>query len=115
MARNARRCPNHQGAFEMARMAVADGIKVMACPPHFCPAAMTPPPQTPACASPTSKEAQNQENILLKLVVGSDAPIRPEFLSCLRDGPILRLNDSCYVFFKPSRAVGSTAFGFPAP
>ena len=97
--------PNHQIAFEMARMAVADGIKVMACTPHFMPGLYDNTPGDIRLRIAIFQEALNQENIPLKLVVGSDAHIRPDFLSCVRDGRILRLNDSRYVLFEPSLVV----------
>jgi protein-tyrosine phosphatase len=46
-----------------------------------------------------------ENGINLALVVGSDAHIRPDFISCLRNGRILMLNDSRYVLVEPPHSV----------
>jgi protein-tyrosine phosphatase len=88
-------------SFAMARMAVADGIEVMACTPHF----MLGVYDNTAFETRQRIASLNQhlaeEGIPLALVTGSDAHIRPDFLQCLRDGNILTLHDSRYVLFEP--------------
>lgn len=85
----------------IARMAVADGIEVMACTPHFMPGLY----DNEASDIRTRVEVLNQvladQAIPLALVTGSDAHIRPDFLQCLRDGRLLTLHDSRYVLFEP--------------
>ncbi len=93
--------PDINVALDMARMAVADGIRVMACTPHFM----------PGMYDNTAKDIRNRvsqfqsilknEGIALNLVVGCDGHIRPDFLNRLRSDEILRLNDSRYVLFEP--------------
>jgi protein-tyrosine phosphatase len=88
-------------ALDMARMAVDDGIQVMACTPHFM----------PGMYDNTAIDIRNRinqfqsilknEGIPLQLVVGCDGHIRPDFLAKLRSDEILRLNDSRYVLFEP--------------
>jgi protein-tyrosine phosphatase len=82
-------------------MAVADGIEVMACTPHFMPGLY----DNEATDIRQRVAALNQtlidEGVPLALVSGSDAHIRPDFLQCLRDGRILTLHDSRYVLFEP--------------
>jgi protein-tyrosine phosphatase len=93
--------PDLATALEMARMAVGDGIKVMACTPHFMPGMYD--NESADIRQRVADFAGRLEdaNIPLQLVVGSDAHIRPDFLDCLREGRILRLNESRYVLFEP--------------
>ena len=94
--------PNLETSLEMARMAVADGIEVMACTPHFMPGLY----DNSAADIRSRVETLNQhliaEDIDLALVVGGDAHIRPDFIDCMRDGRILSLHDTRYVLFEPS-------------
>jgi protein-tyrosine phosphatase len=88
-------------AIEMAKMAVADGIEVMACTPHFMPGMYD---NTSGDVRRRVAELNSElmdRDIELALVVGSDAHMRPDFLSCLRSGDILTLHDSQYVLFEP--------------
>src|SRR5215212_9048769 len=84
--------PNLAIALDMASMAVDDGIDVMACTPHMLPGVY----DNDAADIRHRVAGLNQQlmenNISLTLVVGSDAHIRPDFISCLRDGRILTLH-----------------------
>jgi protein-tyrosine phosphatase len=88
-------------ALEMARMAVADGIEVMACTPHFMPGMYD------NTASDIRQRVLSfnteliRNSIDLAVVTGSDAHMRPDFISCLRNGDILTLHDTRYVLFEP--------------
>ena len=88
-------------ALDMARMAVADGIRVMACTPHFMPGMYDNSAQDIRNRVSQFQSILNNEGIALNLVVGCDAHIRPDFLNRLRNNEILRLNDSRYVLFEP--------------
>jgi protein-tyrosine phosphatase len=92
-------------ALDMAQMAVEDGIEVMACTPHFMPGMY----DNTSDDVRKRVESLNSElinrDINLALVTGSDAHIRPDFLSCLRSGEILTLHDSRYVLFEPPHNV----------
>jgi protein-tyrosine phosphatase len=94
--------PDLSTSLDMARMAVSDGIEVMACTPHFMPGLY----DNEADDIRTRVAALNQklieEEINLALVVGCDAHIRPDFITCLRTNTLLRLHDSRYVLFEPS-------------
>ncbi len=93
--------PNLEVSLEMARMAVDDGIQVMACTPHFMPG-MYDNTAPDICARVAQLQAELEaRGIPLHLVTGCDAHIRPDFLDCLRNNQILRLNDSRYVLFEP--------------
>jgi protein-tyrosine phosphatase len=93
--------PDLATALEMARMAVGDGIQVMACTPHFMPGMYDNESNDIRRRVADFAARIDDANIPLQLVVGSDAHIRPDFLDCLRDGRILRLNESRYVLFEP--------------
>jgi protein-tyrosine phosphatase len=93
--------PNLATALDMARMAVDDGIAVMACTPHFLPGLYD--NQSADIRQRVSElNAQLRDHAIdLTLVTGSDAHVRPDFLACVRNGHILTLNDSRYVLFEP--------------
>jgi protein-tyrosine phosphatase len=92
-------------SIEMARMAVDDGIEVMACTPHFMPGMYDNEANDVRRRVAALNEALLQNNINLAVVTGSDAHIRPDFLSCVRNGEILTLHDSRYVLFEPPHNV----------
>jgi protein-tyrosine phosphatase len=90
-----------EASISMARMAAADGIEVMACTPHFMPGMYD-------NEAHDIRERIRQLNALLieadidlALVEGADAHIRPDFVSCLRNGTLLTLHNSRYVLFEP--------------
>ncbi len=88
----------------IARMAVDDGIEVMACTPHFMPGMY----DNSAADIIRRVDQLNHEfanaGIALPLVYGADAHIRPDFVSRLRSGEILTLHGSNYVLFEPPHA-----------
>ncbi len=93
--------PDIATSLEMARMAVSDGITVMACTPHLMSGIYDNDASDIRLKVNEFQKRLGDAGIDLSLVVGSDAHIRPDFLSCLRDGRILCLNDSRYVLFEP--------------
>ena len=90
-----------QAALEMARMAVNDGIKVMAATPHFMPGLYdnTAPDIRRRVAS--LNEVFHDQGIDLTVITGADAHIRPDMLECLRAGTVLSLHDTRYFLFEP--------------
>lgn len=92
-------------ALEMARMAVDDGITVMACTPHMLPGVYDNDASDIRHRVFVLNQQLMENDIELSLVVGSDAHIRPDFLSHLRDGRILALHDSRYVLVEPPHSV----------
>lgn len=92
---------SYEQAIAIARMAVADGIDVMACTPHFMPGLYDNNAEDIRLRIDQLRERLGFEGIKLTLVVGGDAHIRPDFVSCLNSGTILTLNDSRYVLFEP--------------
>ena len=94
--------PDLATSLEMARMAAADGIEVMACTPHFMLGLYDNTASDIRQRIAVLNQKLIEEEIDLALVVGGDAHIRPDFIDCLRDGRILSLHDSRYVLFEPS-------------
>jgi protein-tyrosine phosphatase len=93
--------PDLATSLAMAKMAVADGIKVMACTPHFMPGVYDNESSDVTQRVHTLNQQIRDEGIDLTVVTGCDAHIRPDFVSCLRDGRILPVNNSRYVLFEP--------------
>ncbi len=93
--------PDLETALDMARMAVDDGIKVMAATPHFMPGLYDNEANDIRSRIALFNQQLGDAGIDLHIVVGCDAHIRPDFLNCLRDDTLLRINDSRYVLFEP--------------
>jgi protein-tyrosine phosphatase len=92
-------------AMEMARMAVDDGIQVMACTPHFMPGLYDNDSTDIRHRVAHLNQAFMDQGIDLALVLGGDAHIRPDFVACLQDGRIPTLHNSRYVLFEPPHTV----------
>ena len=97
--------PDLETSLAMARMAVADGIEVMACTPHFLPGRYENTTDDVRMRVAALNQKFVEEDIYLALVVGADAHIRSDFLDCLKRHQILRLHDSRYVLFEPSHVM----------
>jgi protein-tyrosine phosphatase len=85
----------------MARLSVADGVRIVACTPHIFPGVY-------ANTGPDIRQRMEQlqaelnaAQIDCRLVVGSDAHVSPDLVDGLRSGRILSLNDSRYVLVEP--------------
>jgi protein-tyrosine phosphatase len=92
-------------ALAMGRMAVDDGIQVMACTPHFMPGLYDNEAEDIRYRVAHLNQEFMDNDIDLALVLGSDAHIRPDFVSCLRGGIVPTLHGSRYVLFEPPHAV----------
>lgn len=93
--------PDMEMSLAIARMAVDDGIKVMAATPHFMPGVYDNEADDVRNRVAQLQGALQDAGIPLDIVTGCDAHIRPDFAACLRDGRILTINDSRYVLFEP--------------
>ena len=93
--------PNLQVALEMAHIAEADGISVMACTPHFMPGLYNNEARDIRYRISNFSRELKHAGINIELVVGADAHIRPDFVACLREGRLLTLNDGRYVLVEP--------------
>jgi protein-tyrosine phosphatase len=88
-------------ALEMGRMAVADGIRVMACTPHFMPGVYNNETRDIAYRVDQLSREFHANGLAVQLVLGADAHIRPDFVDALRSGQIPTLNGGRYVLFEP--------------
>jgi protein-tyrosine phosphatase len=97
--------PDLSMSLAMGRMAVEDGIEVMACTPHFMPGMYDNEAADIRQRVEHLNHVFHEHDINLALVLGSDAHIRADFVSCLRDGRIPTLHGSRYVLFEPPHNV----------
>jgi protein-tyrosine phosphatase len=97
-------------SLEMARIAVADGITVLACTPHIYPGMYMNDAAGIYAARDTLQHHLNEAGIALRLVVGADAHLVPELLSGLQSGRVPTLNRSRYFLLEPSHHVAVPNF-----
>lgn len=88
----------------MARIAVQDGIRVMACTPHIYPGLYMNDGPDIARRRDALQEALRSEGIALELVVGADVHLVPGLLEGLRTGRVPTLHGSRYLLLEPSHA-----------
>jgi protein-tyrosine phosphatase len=96
--------PDLETSVQMAKMAVADGIEVMACTPHFMQGLYDNDAGHIRKQVALLNEIFHERDINLALVAGSDAHIRTDLPQCLKDGTVLTLHDTRYFLFEPSHA-----------
>lgn len=97
--------PTMDIALEMARMAVADGIRVTACTPHIYPGLYENHADGIRLALGEFRDALAQAGIPLELVIGADVHLDPALLSGLKSGRIPTLNGGRYFLFEPPHHV----------
>jgi protein-tyrosine phosphatase len=85
----------------MARLAVGQGVTVMACTPHILPGLYH--NSGPAIRQATAElqSVLEREGIALRLVTGADAHMAPDFANGIRSGQLLSIADSRYVLVEP--------------
>jgi protein-tyrosine phosphatase len=94
--------PDVETSVEMAKMAVADGVEVMACTPHFMQGLYNNEAQHIRKQVAVLNDVFHDRGIDLALVTGADAHIRPDLTPCLQNGAVLTLHDTRYFLFEPS-------------
>lgn len=92
-------------SLEMARIAVADGIRTMACTPHIYPGMYMNDGPGIEAARASLQSALDQAGIGLRLVVGADVHLVPGLLDGLKSGRIPTLNGSRYLLLEPSHTM----------
>jgi protein-tyrosine phosphatase len=97
--------PDLETSLEMARMAVADGIIVMACTPHIMPGMYNNGAREIEAGVLQFQAKLDEARIPLELVCGCEAHARPDFIQALTGGKLPTLNNSRYVLFDPPRMV----------
>ena len=102
--------PTLNTSLEMARLAVGDGIRTMACTPHIYPGLYMNDAQGIARAVSELQTEFDQRGIGLRLVSGADVHLVPGLLGGLREGRIPTLNRSRYVLLEPSHHVAPPHF-----
>ncbi len=97
--------PDLSVSLEMARASVADGVSDLACTPHILPGVYANTGAQIRQATGELQAALNDNDIPLRLVVGADNHIVPNFVAGLRSGHLLCLADSRYVLVEPPHHV----------
>lgn len=92
-------------AIAIGRMAEADGIRVMACTPHFMPGVYDNQASDIRARVKHLNDVFEREGLEIVLVTGADAHVRPDFVDCLKQGKILTLHGSRYVLVEPPHHV----------
>ncbi len=102
--------PSLAVSLEMARIAVADGIRVMACTPHIYPGLYHNHTAGIRAARDALQAKLDEEGIALQLTTGADVHLVPGILEGLRAGTIPGLHDTRYVLLEPSHHVRPPRF-----
>jgi protein-tyrosine phosphatase len=89
----------------MARLAVADGVKVIACTPHFLPGVYDNSGPDIRARVDRLQDQLVEAGIECRLVSGGDVHIAPDLVAKLKSGEILSLNNSRYVLIEPPHHV----------
>jgi protein-tyrosine phosphatase len=97
-------------SLEMARMAVDDGIEVVACTPHIYPGLYMNDTAGIKAARDALQRQFDQAGIPLKLTTGADVHLVPGLLQGLRDGIVPTLHDTRYLLLEPSHHVAPPRF-----
>ena len=92
-------------ALEMARIAVADGITVVACTPHILPGLYDNRGPEIVAALDRFAASLNGAGIELRIVAGADIHILPDLITALRSGRALTLGGSRYLLLEPPHYV----------
>ena len=97
-------------ALEMARMAVADGIRTVACTPHIYPGMYDNDRDGIRAAVASFRNELAQRDIDLQLVEGADVHLDLDLLSGIRDGRVPTLAGSRYLLLEPPHHVAPPRF-----
>ena len=102
--------PTLEVSLEMARLAVADGIKTRACTPHIYPGMYLNDAQGIQDARDVLQAELAAQGINLQLVIGADVHLVPDLLEGVRAGRVPTLNGSRYLLLEPSHHVAPPRF-----
>ena len=94
----------------MARMAVDDGIEVMACTPHIYPGLYMNHTAGITAARDALQASLDEHGIPLKLTTGADVHLVPGLLESLRAGTVPCLHNTRYLLLEPSHHVAPPRF-----
>lgn len=94
----------------MARIAVDDGITLMACTPHIYPGMYMNNTAGITAARDALQASLDENGIPLKLTTGADVHLVPGLLDGLRDGIVPTLHNTRYLLLEPSHHVAPPRF-----
>ncbi len=97
--------PDMETSLEMARIAIADGVKTMACTPHVTPGVYNNDADIIEPAVSEFRLALERRNLSLELVTGADVHVSPNMNEHLVSGQWPRLAGTQYFLFEPPHHV----------
>ena len=97
-------------SLEMARIAVQDGIRVMACTPHIYPGLYMNNTAGIQTARDSLQAALDEHGIALQLTTGADAHLVPGLVEGLRSGTVPSLHGTRYFLLEPPHHVAPPRF-----
>jgi protein-tyrosine phosphatase len=97
-------------SLEMARIAVADGIRITACTPHIYPGLYENDANGIRARVAALQTKLDQAGIDLKLTYGADAHLTPELSERIRNGTAPTLHGGRYFLLEPSHHVAPPRF-----
>ena len=97
-------------ALDMARMAVADGIRTVACTPHIFPGMYENTASGIRAAIAGLQAELDARDIALKLVEGADVHLDPDLAAGIRGGRIPTIAGSRYLLLEPPHHIAPPRF-----
>jgi protein-tyrosine phosphatase len=97
-------------ALAMARAAVNDGIKIVACTPHIYPGLYENSQHIIAAAIADFEQELKQHEIPLLLTIGADTHLAPDLLQGIKSGRIPTLGHSRFLLLEPPHHVAPPRF-----
>jgi protein-tyrosine phosphatase len=97
-------------SLEMARMAVDDGITMIACTPHIYPGLYMNDTAGITAARDRLQREFDERGIPLKLTIGADVHLVPGLVDGLRAGTVPTLHGTRYLLLEPSHHVAPPHF-----
>ena len=97
-------------SLEMARMAVDDGIRMIACTPHIYPGLYMNDTAGITAARDQLQRELDERGIPLKLTTGADVHLVPGLVEGLRAGTVPTLHGTRYLLLEPSHHVAPPHF-----
>jgi len=102
--------PDEATSMAMARIAVADGIRTMACTPHIYPGLFENDSAGIAVRVAHLQQRLQEEGVELQLTYGADAHLTPELLSRLKSGTAPTLAGGRYFLLEPPHTIAPPHF-----
>ncbi|MEO8304275.1 MAG: CpsB/CapC family capsule biosynthesis tyrosine phosphatase [Betaproteobacteria bacterium] len=102
--------PDEAASLEMARIAVADGIRITACTPHIYPGLYENEAADIKARINALQRRLLEEGIALNLTIGADAHLTPELLGRLKAGTAPSLAGGRYFLLEPPHTIAPPRF-----